>query len=85
MLMTWLKVHVWEPLTLSHHLTYCGLDTSSADVDIYFMCHVSQQDHSFEMSCVFLGESSSQHVTTVKSLMTIGILIVNRKIASSKT
>ena len=46
---------------------------------MYFICHVIQQGYSVEMLCVFMGESSSQHVTTLKSLviLTIGILIVN--------
>ena len=34
------------------------------------------------MSCVIMGEGSSQHVTTLKSLVTIGILIIKRKNAS---
>ena len=52
---------------------------------MYFICHVTQQDHSVEMSCVFMGDSSLRHVTTLKGLVTIGILIVKRKNASSKT
>ena len=52
---------------------------------MYFICHVTQQDHSVEMSCVFMGESSSPHATTLKSLVTICILMVKRKNASSKT
>ena len=52
---------------------------------MYFICHVSQQDHHVEMSYVFLGESSSLHFTSLKSLVTIGILIAKRKNASSKT
>ena len=82
---TWSKCHVWEPLTLCQHLAYCGVDTSSTGGDMCFICHVTQQDHSVEISCVFMGESSSPHVTTLKSLVTIGILIVKRKNASSKT
>ena len=85
MSVTWSKGHVWEPLALCHHFAYCGVDTSSAGGDIYFICHVTEQDHSVEMSCVFMGESSLPHVTTLKSLVTIGILIVKRKNASSKT
>ena len=85
MLVTWSKSHVWEPLTLCQHLAYCGVDTSSAGWDMYFICHVTQQDHSFEMSCVFTDESSLPHVTTLKSLVKIDILIVKRKNVSSKT
>ena len=36
-------------------------------------------------ACAFMGENSSHHVTTLKSLMTIDILIVKRKNASSET
>ena len=78
MLVTWSKRRVWQ-------LVYCGVDTSSADGDMYFICHVTQQDHSVEMSCVFMGESSSRHVTRQKSLVTLSILIVKRKNALSKT
>ena len=85
MLVTWSKGHIWEPLLLSQHLAYCGVDASSAGGDMYFICHVTQQDNSVEMPCVFMSESSSPHVTTLKSLVTIGILIVKRKNASSKT
>ena len=52
---------------------------------MYFIPHVTRQDHSVEMSCVFMGESSSQHVTTLKGLVTIGILVLKRKKASLKT
>ena len=84
MLVTWSKGHVWEFLILCHHLVYYGVDTSSASGDTYFICHVTEQDHSVEMSCVFIGESSLPHVATLKSLVAIGILIVKRKNASSK-
>ena len=36
------------------------------------------------MSCIYMGESSLQHVITLKSLVIIGILIVKKKNASSK-
>ena len=52
---------------------------------MYFICHVTQQDLSVEMTCVFMGDSSSPYIATLKSLVTIGILIVMRKNASSKT
>ena len=49
-----------------------------------FICHVTPQDYSVEMSCIYVGESSLQHVTTLKSLVIIGILIVKRKILHQK-
>ena len=73
----------WEPLTLCHHLAYCGVDTSSASGDMYFICHVTEQDHSVEMSCVYMSENSLLDVTTLKHLVTMGILIVKSKNASS--
>ena len=51
---------------------------------MYFICHVTPQNHSVEMPCIFMGESSSQHVTTLKSLVTIGILIVRGKMLHQK-
>ena len=85
MLVTWSKGHVWKPLTLCQHFAYCGVETSSANGDMYFLCHVTQQDHFVEMLCVFMGQSSSPRVTTLKGLVTLGILIVNKKNASSRT
>ena len=49
------------------------------------LCTPLRTKDSVEMPCMFIGESSSQHGTTLKSLVTIGILIVKRKNASSKT
>ena len=85
MLFTWSKGHVWEPLILCQHLAYWVVDTSSAGRDMYFICHVTQQDHFVHMPYVFLSEGSSPHITTLKNLMTISILKVKRKNASSKT
>ena len=58
MMVTRSKGHVWEPLALCQHLASWGLDTSSAGGDMFFICHVTQQHHSVEISCVFMGESS---------------------------
>ena len=82
MLVTWRKGHVWEPLTLCQQLAYCAVDTSSAGGDMYFICHVTQQDHSVGISCIFMNESSLLHVTTPKSLVTIAILIVKKNVLS---
>ena len=46
--------------------------------------HVTPQNHSVEMSCIFTGEGTSQHVTTLKSLVTIDILIVKGKMLHQK-
>ena len=58
-------------------LMWCQYHTKGGDM--CFICHVPLQDHSVEMSCIFMGESSSQYVTTLKSLVTIGIPIVKKK------
>ena len=79
MLVTWSKGHVWEPLLLRQHLAYCSVDTSYAVGDMNLIFHMTQQDHSVEMPRKIMGESSSQHVNTLKILVTIGILIVKRK------
>ena len=51
---------------------------------MYFICHMTAQNQSVDMSCIFMGESSSQHVTNLKSLVTIGILIVRGKMLHQK-
>ena len=94
-LFTWSKGHVWEPLP------QFAVYRSSAGGDIYFICHVIAQDYFIiiiyyyfyfilnekrnNLSCIFMGESSSQYATTLKSLVIIDILKVKRKNASSKT
>ena len=65
-LVTWSKGHVWEPLTLSQQLPKWAVDAFSPAGDMYFVCHVTLQNHSVEMSCIFMGENFSQHVTTLK-------------------
>ena len=51
---------------------------------MYFTFHVTPQNHSFEMPYIFMGEIISQHVTTLKSLVTIEILIVRGKMLHQK-
>ena len=53
--------------------------------DMYFVCHVTPQDRIVGMSCIYMNESSLQHAATMKIWVIIGILIVKRKNASSKT
>ena len=84
-LVTWSMGHVWEPLTLSQHLAWCSVYTSFVGGDMNFICHETPQDHSVEMPFISMGDSSSQHVTILKSLVSIGILMVKRKNTSSKT
>ena len=51
---------------------------------MYFICHMTPQSRSVEISYIFTGESTSQHVTTLKSLVTIDILIVRGKMLHQK-
>ena len=44
-----------------------GVRTSSAGEDTYFICHMTPQDHFIEVPRIFMRESSSQQVTTLKS------------------
>ena len=81
MLITRSKGHVQEPLTKSQYLVCCCVDMGG---DMCFICHAAQQDHSVEMSCVFMGESSLQHITTLQILVTIGIVIVRGKMLHQK-
>ena len=53
-MVTWSKSHAWEDLTLTQHLALCGFDTSSAYEDMYFICHVTPQDHSVVLSFIFM-------------------------------
>ena len=39
-------------------------------------CHVTSHDHLIEGSCEFMGGSSLQYITTLISLVTISIVIV---------
>ena len=58
MMVTRSKGHVCESLALCQHLASWGLDTYSAGGDMFFICHVKQQDRSVQISCVSMGESS---------------------------
>ena len=70
---------------LLHHITILpSLVSIHASGDIHFTCHVTPQYHPFEVSCIFMGESCSQQITALDSLVAIGILIFKRKNASSK-
>ena len=51
---------------------------------MYFIYHVTTQNHSVKISCIFMNESTSQHVATLQSLVTIGILIVSGKMVHQK-
>ena len=53
--------------------------------DMYFICHLTSQDQTIEVLRKFMGGSSLHYVTTLKILVAIGILLVKRKNASSKT
>ena len=78
-LVAWLKSPVWDPLTLRQHFVSCGVYISSGGWICILFVTWPPQNRSVEMSCIFMCESSSQYVTTLKSLATIGILIIGGK------
>ena len=36
----------------------CGIDTSYEGRDVCFIRHMTPQDHSVEISCIYMGESA---------------------------
>ena len=67
--------YVWKPLTISHHhFTMLEGHLSSARGNIrYWFCNVTSQDDVTEGSYGFMDGSSSLYVTTLSSLVVIGI------------
>ena len=62
---------------MSHNLAMFGGHWSSASGDIeYLKCHVILQNDVIEGSSNFMSGSSSWYVTTLPSLVSIGILVV---------
>ena len=62
---------------VSEHLAQFGVQRSCASGDImHLICHVTSQDNLIERSYGLVGESSSQCVTTLASLVTTDILRV---------
>ena len=62
---------------MSHHLAMLDGHWSSAKGDIkYLACHVNLYNHVTEGSSNFLIGSSSSYITTLPSLIAIGIAVV---------
>ena len=59
-----------------HPAKFGGHSHSGSGVIRNLVCHVILQDHVVTRSCDFVGESPSWYVTTLQSLVTIGIVIV---------
>ena len=63
---------------VSHHLAMFGNHGSSASGNIkYLIFHVNSQNHLIEGSCKFMNETSLLYVTTMPSLVTIGIVVIS--------
>ena len=63
---------------VSHHLAMFGDHWSSASGNIkYLIFHVTSQNHLIEGSCKFMNETSLLYVTTMPSLVTIGIVVIS--------
>ena len=62
---------------VSHYLAIFDDHWSSAGGDIkYLTCHVTFQNHVVEGSSNFISESSSRYITTLPSLVTLAIIVV---------
>ena len=61
----------------SHHLAeFGGHRHSGSGVTMVLVCHKISQDRITKESCNFMGGTASQYVTTLSSLVAIGIMIV---------
>ena len=69
-------IHGSKPVTLYHHLTTFGSHWSIANGNKYSIWRVTLQNHVIEGSSNFMSESSSWYVTTLPSLVKIGIKVV---------
>ena len=79
-------IYEWKPFTVSHHLPMFGGHWSSGTGDIkYWICHITLQNHVIEGSCNFMIRSSSWHITTLPTLVTIDIVVVEIKCFSFVT
>ena len=71
---------------ISQDLTWFGVHGFLASGNVmYSVCFVTSKDHLIEGSCEFRDGSSSQYVTTLTSLVTIDIVIVEIKCAEFVT
>ena len=87
-LVTWSKDHVVLRVGASRSNSARYLVCvyrSSASGDMYFICHLTLQYQPIDLSCKFMGGSSSRYMSTLTSLVTIVILIIKREYDSSKT
>ena len=65
---------------VSYHLAMFGGHLSSAMGDMkYLLSHVTSQNHANKESDKFMCGSSSLHVTTLPSLVAVGIVVVELK------
>ena len=72
-----LSIYGWKPHLESNHLTIFGNHYFSTSGDKkYLMYHVTLQNYIIEGSRNFMGGSSTWYVTTVPSLVTIDIVVV---------
>ena len=61
---------------MSHHLAMFGEHCSNASGNIkYLTFHVTLQNHVIEGSTNFMSGSSSWYITTLPSLVVIGIVV----------
>ena len=67
----------WKPITVSHHLArFDGHYSSASGYTNYLTCHVTLQNHMIEGSSNLMSGSSSWCITTLPSLATVGVAVV---------
>ena len=59
-----------------HSAMFCGHSHSGSGVIIIPVCHVISQDHVSKMSCYFYEREPLMIITTIPSLASIGIAVV---------
>ena len=70
-------IYGWKLLTVSHHLAMFGGHWSSPSEDIKFLIYIRPLKTAMEGSSNSMSENSSWYITTLPSLVAIGIATVD--------
>ena len=72
-----MRVYGWELLAVHHHLDTFGDHKHCGSGDgMLLISHVTSQNHVIERSCISMSGGSSFYVTTLPSLLAIGVVVV---------
>ena len=69
-------MYVWELLKVCHHLGKSCEHKHYDSEDMFLICHMTSRKHMFQGLCEFRGGIPSLRVTTVPSLVAIGLVQV---------